>query len=887
MKQLRAWLMRLFGVFASTRAERELSAEIESHLQLHIDDNIRAGMTPADARRRAVLALGGIEKTKEEYRDRRGLPAVESIIQDVRYAVRGIARNPVFALACIGTLGLGIGVNSAIFSIVHGVLFAPLPYAKPEQLITIWTAHPEIRREANAMSRENALDLARTMTTISGLGLVQANVLPSTVLVDGQGVTVNEVPVTPETFDVVGVPALHGRTLQRGDGPGAIVLSYGFWQRQFGGDRTIVGRTYGRGRSSATVVGVMPKGFELPYPSMLQATVSFVAGTNVDFWTPLGELTSGSSDRGARMHAVVARLKDGVSVEQARLDLANAWRALADAYPDVNGGWSAYVVPLYEPAVAPVRAPLLLLLGSVGVVLLIACVNVANLMLARGVARQRELALRAALGAKRSRLLQQTIVEGLLLSSLGALLGLVFARWTTPLLVRLAPAGTPRLTEVTADFTVTVFAMAAAVACGMAVSLLPGFGASRISMRGALVEGGRSSSSPRRRLRGALVAVQVGLAVVLTIGATLLARSFIAVLDVDPGFRSDHLLTMVIAAQQKYDTAEKRIAFYQQLFARLEAVPGVISAGGNTRLPFTGANSSTQVAVEGRMPPAGQWPDTDFRRAMHHYFETMNIPVIRGRGFTGADRAGAPPVVVINATLARRLFGDQDPIGQQLHLGASSPVRRAAIVGVVGDLRHERPDVPPAPEVYINYLQGPPVSPLLVIRTSGDPAAMAPAIAAALRDVDPALAPSHVRTMDDLRASTVGDRVFLMALIASFGVLALVLAAVGVYGVLTLVVAERRREMGIRLALGAAPAGLVALVVRHGLVLAAIGVTGGVAVALAVAPLISNQLFAITATDPLTIAGVAGTLLAVALTAAVVPAVRVLRVDPVSTIRVD
>ena len=880
--------MRVVGLFGSARAERELTAELESHLQLHIDDNLRAGMTPQEARRRAMLALGGIEKTREEYRDRRGLPAIESLVQDARYAIRGLTHNRAFALACILTLGLGIGINSAIFSVVHGVLFAPLPYARPGQLITIWTSHPDIRRQANAMSRENALDLARSMTTLSGLGIVQANVVPATVPVDGQGVTVNAAQVTPGTFDVLGVSALHGRTLQRDDAPGTMVLSYGFWQRQFGGDPAVIGRTFGRGRASGTVVGVMPKGFELPYQSMLQATVSFVVGSGVDFWAPLLEPRAGSTDRDARIYAVVARVKDGVSIEEARSDLAAAWRALAETYPDVNEGWSAYLVPLHEQAVASVRPAMLLLLGSVGVVLLIACVNVVNLMLARGVARRRELAMRAALGAKQSRLLQQVIVEGLLLSSLGAVVGLLFARWATPLLVRLAPAGTPRLTEVAPNATLVLFTIAVAVSCAVAISILPGVGASRVPVRAALGDGSRGSSGGGRRgLRNALVAVEVGLAVILTIGAGLLGRSFIAVLDVDPGFQPDHLLTMMIGVRQQDDTADKRIAFYRQLFARLEAVPGVIGVGGNTRLPFTGANSSTQVAVDGRIPLDGEWPETDFRRAMHRYFETMNIPIVRGRGFTDDDRAGAPPVVVINETLAARLFGDEDPIGHQLHLGASSPVRRATIVGIVGDLRHQRPDLAPAAEVYINYLQGPPVSPLLAIRTADDPAAMAPAIRAALRDVDPSLVPSNVRTMDDLRRSTIGDRVFLMALIALFGVLALVLSAVGVYGVLSLVVAERRREMGIRLALGASPGGLVALVLHQAAVLASLGVAGGVAIALLLSPLLSDQLFAVTAADPATIAAVAGTLLIVALTAALIPAMRVLRVDPVSTLRVE
>ena len=886
-RSLRAWLARIAGFLRPGSGEREFADELQSHIDLHVADNVRAGMAPAEARRQAFIKLGSVASVTEAHRDRRGLPALESLFQDIRHAVRGFARHRAFAVACVVTLALGIGVNTAIFNVVHGVLFAPLPYEKPEQLITIWTSHPDIRRQANAMSRENALDLERMMTTLSGLGMLQANIIPATVPIDGQGVTVNGAIVTPGIFDVLGTRPLYGRTLERGDDPSVIVISHGFWQRQFGGDPAVVGRTFGSGRSAATVVGVMPRGFTLPYPSMLQATVSFVASSDVDFWIPLVDPKPGATDRGARMHAVVARLKDGVSIEEAQAELANAWRQLAQTHPEVNGGWSAHVVPLHRQAVAPVRAAMLLLLGSVGVVLLIACVNVANLMLARGVARQRELALRAALGAKRSRLLQQVIVEGLVLSSAGAMLGLLFARWATPLIVALAPAGTPRLSEVTTDLTVVMFTMASAVACGMAVSLVPAIGASRVAMRTALVEGGRSSSDGRRRLRGLLVAAEVGLAVVLSITAGLLARSFVAVLNTDPGFRSDHLLTMVIGGLGRYNTDEQRVSFYRQLFQRLEAVPGVIAVGGNTRLPFAGANSSTQVAVEGRIPPEGQWPETDFRRAVHRYFETMNIPVIRGRGFTADDRAGAPPVVVINETLATRMFGTEDPLGRELRLGPSSPVRRATVVGIVGDLRHQRLDVAPAPEVYIHYLQGPPVSPFLVFRTAGDPARLAESIRAAIREVDPAIVLSNIRTMDDLRIATASQRVFLMALIVAFGVLALVLAAVGVYGVLSLVVAERTREMSIRLALGASPRGLFSLVVKHAVLLAAIGVMGGSSVALALSPLVANQLYGVGAADPITFAGVAAVLLTVALVAAAVPARRVWRVDPVTTLRCD
>jgi putative ABC transport system permease protein len=886
IRHLRGWLARLAGFLAPGRGEREFADELQGHIELQTDDQIRAGVPPAEARRRVLARMGSVAAIAEAHRDRRGLPHLESLLQDARYAVRGLRRSPGFAAACAATLALGIGINSAIFSVVNAVLFAPLPYARPDQLVTIWSSHPEIRGQSAAMSRDNAVDLRASMTTIASLELLQANMVPATIPINGEGITVNGVQVTPALFDLLGTSPVYGRGLRPGDDPTVVVISHGFWQRQFGGDPAVVGRQFGSGAASATVVGVMPAGFALPYPSMLQASVSFVSSADVAFWIPLLDPKPGSTDRSARRFAVVARLKEHASVDAARADLDRAWQQLVQAYPEVNRGWQAYLVPLHQQAVAPVRASLLLLFASVGLVLLIACVNVANLVLARGVARQRELALRAALGAGRLRLIQQVVIEGMVLSSIGAAMGLILARWATPLVVRLAPAGTPRLGEIATNWTVVSFTMVVALGCGIAVSVLPALGASRVSMRSTLAEGGRSASDPRRRLRGGLVSAEVALAVVLTVGAGLLARSFVAVLNTNPGFASEGLLTLGINVPPRHNTDETRVAFYQELFERLEAVPGVVAVGGTTRLPLGGTNSITQVAVEGRIPD-GPWPEADFRRAVHEYFEAMRIPILRGRGFTSDDRAGAPPVAVINQTLARRLFADEDPLGRQIRLGPSSPVRHATIVGIVGDLRHQRLDVAPAPEVYVNYLQGPPVAPLLAIRTSGDPSALATSIRAALREVDEAMVPSNVRTMEDLKAASVGERVFLVVLVLGFGVLALTLAAVGVYGVLSLLVTERTREIGIRLALGASPGGLVALILKHALVLTALGVAGGVVAALALSPLVASQLYGVAPTDPATLAGVAAVLLFVAIVAALAPAARVLRVDPVRTLRCD
>ena len=889
MRRVRAWWSRVLGHLLPARGEREFADELQSHLDLHTDDNIRAGMSPQEARRRALVKLGSVASVAEAHRDRRGLPRLESILQDIRYAMRAIRRQPSFAAACIATLALGIGANSAIFSVVNGVLFAPLPYENPEQLVSVWIRNPAVLRDAGPMSAPDVDELRRTLKTVE-VEAFQANVIPSTLVINGEGVPAQGVLMTSGMIRMLGRAPLLGRWLEDHDVPGAIVISHAFWQLRLGGDASAIGRSISDGRRPLTIVGVMPPEFHFPYPSMLRASVSFTASSDVDFWFGLSEMIAADRafvDRNTRLIGVVARLKNGISLDTARADVDVAWRRLAAAYPETNGGWEPYVVPLHEQAVGGVRQQLLLLLGSVAIVLVVACVNVTNLLLARGMARQRELALRSALGADRRRLLQQVLVESLTLSSLGAAAGILFAKWATPFLVNWAPAATPRLSEITVSWTVAVFTATVAMLCGLIVGAIPGYGAARAEVRQTIEEGARGSSSGRHRLRGTLVAAQIAFAVVLSVGAGLLARSFIAVLNTDPGFRTDRLLTLQVNLPPKYNTPEKHLGFYRSLLARLEAVPGVVSVGGTTRLPLGGANSSTQVAVEGRVPPEGRWPETDFRRAVHRYFETMGIPLRRGRTFTDADRAGAPPVVVINESFAKKFFDTEDPIGRQIRLGSSSPVRQATIVGIVGDLRHQRLDAAPNPEVYVNYLQALPYAPLMVIRTSADPAQLAPSIRSALHDVDPAILPFNIKTMGELRSASVAPRIFLMALIGAFGILALMLAGVGVYGVLSLIVAERTREIGIRLALGASPGGMMASIVNHAFVLALSGVGAGIVLSLGLTPLVASQLYGVTASDPATLAATAAALLVIALMAAAVPAARAMRVDPIRTLRCD
>lgn len=890
MRWLRASLSRLAGFLRPGSGELDFDAELQSHLDLHIDDNVRSGMTPDEARRQALIKLGSPAAVRESHRERRGLPRLESIIQDVRYALRGMRRQPAFAAACVATLALGIGANAAIFSVVNGVLFAALPFEDPGRLVSIWIRNPALQRDASPMSAPDFIQLRRTLTSADVEGF-QANVIPSALVIGSDAVPAQGVLMTAGMARLLGRSPILGRWLEEHDVPGAIVLSHGFWQRHFGGDRNVIGRVLSDGRRPLNIVGVMPPGFAFPYGSMLRAPVSFTASSDVDFWFSLEQTLAADRafvDRNTRLIGVVARVKDGVSLEAARADIDVAWRQLAQAYLDTNAGWEPQVVPLHEQAIGGVRQQLLLLLGSVGIVLIVACVNVTNLLLARGIARQRELVLRSALGADRRRLLQQTLIESLTLSIIGASAGFVLAIWVTPLLVSWAPAGTPRLSEIAVDWTVAAFAAVVAMVCGMVVGAVPGFGAARTDVRWAIDEGARGSTGGRHRLRGVLVAAQLALAVVLSVGAGLLTRSFVAAVNTDPGFRIDHVLTMQVSVPGQYTTAvERHVGFYRRLFARIEAVPGVVSVGGTTRLPLGGANSSTQVAVEGRVPPEGQWPEADFRRAVHRYFEAMEIPLRRGRSFTDADREGALPVAVINESFANRFFGREDPIGRQIRLGASSPVRQATIVGIVGDLRHDRLDVPPNPEVYVNYLQAPPYAPLLTIRTATDPAALVPSIRNALREVDPSIRPLSIRTMSEVRSASVVPRIFLMALIAAFSALTLVLAGVGVYGMLSLVVAERTREIGIRLALGASPRGMVKLVVRQSVWLSIAGIGIGIVMTRLLSPMMASQLYGVGASDPATIAATAGGLLMTSLMAAALPAARAMRVDPIKTLRCD
>jgi putative ABC transport system permease protein len=818
----------------------------------------------------------------------------QSIGMDLRYGLRQFVRAPLFTGLTMLALALGIGANSAIFSVVNGVLLRPLPYAEPDQLVMIWSDNIREGRPEYPMAPANFLDYRASARATRGSEAMFSFLVGGALGTREGTEQLTASVVTAGMFELLGRSAAVGRTIASTDRGGVVVLSDGYWARRFGRDRSIVGRQVVLNQRPATIVGVMPPDFVFPYKGMLGPS-GFVVAQTPDIWTVLDPSdpesrfadAAGRPQRGVHYLSVLARLVPGstaVLAQQEALAIANRLEA---SFPESNTGLRANVVTVHEQAVGQVRPALVLLLAGVGVVLLMACVNVANLLLAQSVARQKEMAVRAALGARKTRLLQQVLVESLLLALCGAAIGLLGLRWGIEGLLALAPGDLPRLNEVTADWRVLAFTGLVALATGICVGVVPGLASAQGDVQSTLKEVGRGVSGGvgRRRARAALVVAQMALAVLLTIGAGLFVRSFVKLLDVDPGFTSDELLTLQMTLPERIAAPAARLAFYRDLFARLESLPGVRLVGGTTRLPLGSTNVTTRVAVEGRGLGPGDMPEVEFRRAMHDYFKAMGIPVLRGRSFAETDTADAAPVVVINETMARRLWPAEDPLGKRVRMNAGPNTAWNTVVGVVGDIRHAGLDEEPAPEMYISYLQGPPVAPFIVIRTAGDPAAMAESVRAQLKTLDKDLVVYDLRTMTQIRSASVAQQRFMTLLASAFGAMSLLIAAIGVYGVMALVVTERTREMGIRLALGAEPLRVVGLVVRQGLVLAALGLALGVTTSLMLTPMIAGQLYGVGAYDPTTLAFVSALLTGVALLASAVPARRAMRVDPVMTLR--
>ncbi len=816
----------------------------------------------------------------------------ESIVSDVQLALRHIRKSPVFAAMTVATLAIGIGANSAIFSAVYAALLKPLPYAGADRLVALWSDQTKIGDSNYPMSPANYDAFKRETTTLSQVEGMYSFLVNLQIPNGDSSETIQVSTVTPGMFRMLGRQASLGRGLQEGDAQ-SVVLSHAYWLRRFGGDRSVVGQPLPRvGGTPLTIVGVMPEDFIFPYRSMLGPS-GFSRAQSADAWrllTPATETrmvdATGQPNRTIHFFSVIGRLKDGEPLGRAVAELKTIADRRAQALPESNTGYGVTVRPLLDQTVGKIRPALILLTTGVGVLLLLTCINIANVLLARASGQRRDQAVRAALGASRTRLLQQALVESVVLSVLGGMAAMGVVAIGSSALLAIAPADLPRVTEARVSLPIALFTLGLSVVVGLLTGLLPAISSARAKPEDGLRDSKRNTASARQRLvRSSLVVAEVTLATFLTIGAGLLLRSFTAVLSVDPGFATDHVLTFQVSVPARYADARARIEFYEELRTKLAALPGVTSIGGSTRMPLGSTQVSTQLSVEGRSVRPTDLPEVQMRRSVHDFFGTMRIPVLEGRVFSDADRTVGEPIAVVNAALAAKVFPNESPVGRRVQMGPNPTADGwLRIIGVVGSVRHSSLEETPQPEIYISHLQGPPIGPFMAMRTTGDPALLASGLRATLKEmgIDP---PSNVRTMDELRSESVGERRFVLWLVGAFGVVALMLAGVGVYGVISLVVAERTGEVGVRLALGATPGQVWSMLVAQAATLGALGVAIGAGAAFVLTPLAAAMLFGVSPADPLTFVGVSALLLAIAIAAGALPARRAMRVDPATALR--
>ena len=879
---------RLFRLRARPRAAaREVDDEIRFHLEGRIAELRAAGLDEDAAEREALREFGDVAAAREELaamtRRRAGREARGHVLagvgQDVRYAARALLARPGFALAVVVTIALGVGANAAIFGVVDAALLRPLPFAEPDRLVHLWERSATGEGGRYEATYPDLLDFRERATTLDGIaGYHRARVTLST---GERGLVLPAAKVTANFFDVLGVTPLAGRGFAEGEdalgAPHVMMISHGLWRRVFGGAREVVGRTVQLDGVPFTVVGVLPPDFH------------FAASASADVWTPIDRPPSMRERRSTSWIKPVARLRPGATVEEAQGEVRRIMADLAREHPASHARRTADVVPLRDELVGTVRPLVLTLYAAVGFVLLVACGNVANLLLMRGTARERELSIRAALGAGRGRIARQLLVESGMLALAGGALGVVVAHGALRGLVAAIPAEQarmlPYLRDVRVDDGVLVYTLLLSLGAGLAFGLLPALRASRTDLQRALRQGGGGSGARAQgALRDGLVVAELALTVVLVSGAALFGRSLANLLAVDVGFRGEGVLTMMVPLPRlTYATEDAQRRFYLDLEARAAALPGATSVGLVSKLPLDWGNS-TSYSVVGAPPPApGESPSASYRVANPDYFRTLGIPIVRGRTFAGEDSA-SERVLVINETMARAAFGDADPIGRRIRLG---PTSEGTVIGVVGDVPIGGLEDAIPPTMYFSYLQAIEGGMRLAVRTRGDPRALAAPIRAILRDLDPEVGTFQLYTMEELvgQSQSVFLRRFPLVLVGSFAVVALVLALVGTYGVISYAVAQRMRELGIRIALGARSGTIRWLVLRHAGVLAAAGIALGLAAAAALARLASGLLYGVAGTEPAIYGGVAALLAAMALLAALVPARRATRADPVAVMR--
>ncbi|HKP86340.1 MAG TPA: ABC transporter permease [Blastocatellia bacterium] len=819
---------------------------------------------------------------------------MEKLFQDLRYGIRVLAKSPGLAFVAIITLALGIGANTAIFSVVNAVLLRPLPYEHPERLALVWETNPKIQIGFDLLpaSAGSFTDWRNQSQSFEDLSLVSGTAFNLT------GTTVPEkltgASVSASFFKLLGVEPAVGRTFtEEEDRAGAnrvVVISHSLWQSRWAGDPDIVGKTLTLDNNSYTVIGIMPKGFN--YPKATDLPSYFQLPPRTELWTPMALTNELSINRGNHNYGVLARLKPGVTIEQAQSEMTAISQDAEQKYP-IAAGWGAKVVSLEEQSIGDIRLILLVLLGAVGFVLLIACANVANLLLARATSRQKEIAIRTALGASRLQIIRQLLTESMLLALLGGGFGILMAVWGIDALLALSPGNLPRIDEVNIDVAVIGFTFASSLLTGVIFGLAPAVQVSKTNLHEFLKEGARGSTGGGRanRVRSLLVVSEIALSLILLIGAGLMIRSFVRLMNVNPGFNPQNVLTMqIFLPQSKYSQDRDRTAFFKQVINRVEALPGVETAGAITHLPLSGMEESGNFSIEGRDSEASAAALTtaDIRAISPNYFRTMGIPIMMGRDFTEADSEQSAPVAIISESMAARYFPGEDPIGKRIKRGSAvANYNWPTIVGVAADVKHSALEKQSRPHLYFPYLQSPFGYMVIVARTSTNPESLATAASKAVWAVDKDQPVSNVKTMDHYLSEAVASRRFYMTLLGVFASVAMVLAAVGIYGVMSYSITQRTHEIGIRMALGAAERDVLKLVVGQAMLLAAVGVGIGMIASFALTRVLSSFLYGVTATDPLTFLAVSALLAGVALGACLVPARRAMKVDPMVALRYE
>ncbi|MEJ7811392.1 MAG: ABC transporter permease [Gemmatimonadaceae bacterium] len=821
-----------------------------------------------------------------------------SLLQDIRYALRTLGGSRAFVAGAVLTLALGIGATVAVFTLVNGVLLRPLPYGDPARIALIWTKGESLWSGSDKLplSAANFLDIREQTSTFERVAAFRA--WPYSVSEVAEPEQVTGARVSAALFPVLAVRPLLGRVFtadeERVGAPRVAVLSYGLWQRKYGGSPAILGRQVTLGGERHTVVGVMPRGFAFPRGAELPAGLQFGARTEV--WTPLVFTAEDARNRGTQNLAGIGRLKPGVSQAQAQSDLAAIAKRLAPVFPPFAQKGSIAAVPMREQATAGARSGLLVLMGAVSFVLLIACTNVASLLVGRTSARRRELAVRAALGASRGRLIRQLVTEDLMLALAGAALGALLALWAKDAMLSLVPGDLPRADDVALDWRVLAVTLVIALGAGATFGVLTGLHAAGGDLAPTLhgLSGRTTAGLSRRRSRQALVAVEVALSLTLLIGAGLLGASFLRLGRVSPGFEPRHALNaeLLIPLGSEFNPARdgaRWSAVFTDYTERLGRIPGVRAAGGVSSLPLTGAVESAGFYVGGQPKPApGQAPEAEYSIVTPDYFRAMGVALLRGRSFTAGDRAKSAPVAMINATLARKFWPGQDPVGQRIGFGFEENVWRE-IVGVVGDVKQTSLEAESAPAMFLPETQFPYPFMSLVVRAdgAGDPAALLPAMRRELRAVDPGLALSGVRSLGSVFAESMAQRRFSLVLLGCFAGMAVALAVVGLYSVISLSVAQRAREIGVRMALGARPRDALGLVLGEGARVVGAGLVLGLVAAIPLARVLRSQLFQVSTLDPWVYAAVSALLVIVAFAASYIPARRAARVDPAVVLRAE